>query len=352
MGRPREILGCLVRDLPVWLPALALPGRWVLARNRGDRFTRRDGGVDITASGPFSADLHVCRVFPGAARRLLRQALAQWPFGAAEAGAGTGAAAVSVILPHRGREREPLLRATVGSFLSQRDVAVECLVVEQSRTRELADLPDGVRHLHLPHAGERDGFRRSWAFNAGALAASSPILVCHDGDMPVPRDYGREVLARFRDEAVDVLHLQRFLFCLGRADTERLLADGTLPDRAIPERVRQNWKGGTLAIRRARFFELGGFDESFVGWGGEDREFFERCGLLRSWRWGYLPFVHLWHAAQATAAGAARAENLAFTDRVLAVPPEERIRRLRERRTLGGGMDVAGYVRISQAWVR
>jgi hypothetical protein len=39
-------------------------------------------------------------------------------------------------------------------------------------------------------------------------------------------------------------------------------------------------------------------DESFVGWGGEDNEFWERAQGLRVWPWTNLPLIHLWHDAQ------------------------------------------------------
>ena len=51
-------------------------------------------------------------------------------------------------------------------------------------------------------------------------------------------------------------------------------------------------------MARTAFLAIGGYDESFVGWGGEDNEFWERAHTRRVWPYGYLPIVHLWHAAQ------------------------------------------------------
>jgi hypothetical protein len=62
--------------------------------------------------------------------------------------------------------------------------------------------------------------------------------------------------------------------------------------------VLQNWKGGTIAIRNSAFFRIGGFDEGFVDWGGEDDEFFDRCQSLNHCVYGFLPFVHQWHEVQ------------------------------------------------------
>ncbi len=56
--------------------------------------------------------------------------------------------------------------------------------------------------------------------------------------------------------------------------------------------------GGSLAMTRTAFLAIGGYDESFVGWGGEDNEFWERAHTRRVWPYGYLPMVHLWHSAQ------------------------------------------------------
>ncbi len=56
--------------------------------------------------------------------------------------------------------------------------------------------------------------------------------------------------------------------------------------------------GGSIALSRDAFHAIGGYDESFVGWGGEDNEFWERAQTRRVWPYGYLPFVHLWHAPQ------------------------------------------------------
>ncbi|MGH8106448.1 MAG: galactosyltransferase-related protein, partial [Arenimonas sp.] len=96
-----------------------------------------------------------------------------------------------------------------------------------------------------------------------------------------------------------------------------------------PESIMQNSEGGgSIAITRKAYEEIGGFDESFIGWGGEDNEFWERAKTRRLWPYAFLPIVHLWHAAQP---GKAKLDNqtLSLYQKRSEVSPEIRIAKLR-----------------------
>ena len=68
---------------------------------------------------------------------------------------------------------------------------------------------------------------------------------------------------------------------------------------AAPEVIVQNLEGGgSVATTREAFESIGGMDESFIGWGGEDNEFWQRAQTCRVWPYGYLPIVHLWRPSQ------------------------------------------------------
>ena len=57
--------------------------------------------------------------------------------------------------------------------------------------------------------------------------------------------------------------------------------------------------GGSIVARRDAYDAIGGFDESFVGWGGEDNDFFDRAAFLGGvHRFAYMPILHLHHAPQ------------------------------------------------------
>ena len=242
---------------------------------------------------------------------------------------------VSFIIGHRGTERLPHLLSTLRSIAAQRGAEVECIVVEQSTAPQVRDhLPPFVRYIHTPLPDPEFGYCRSWAFNVGARAARGTLLVLHDNDLVIPEGYARNLLHR-QDQGYEVINIKRFIFYLGRADSELIASVGAKALISLtPEVVLQNAEaGGSVAVDRDGFFRIGGFDESFVGWGGEDNEFWERARTLSAWVYGYVPLIHLWHAPQpgkrAVNGNGALTANL--IERRASIPPSIRITELRRR---------------------
>ena len=258
----------------------------------------------------------------------MRAATRAWPFAFVDpTGPAAQAPELSFILPFRGADRLPQLRAVLRSLLGQAGVRVECIVVEPAPVSTVNDLPSGVRHLHVVHPEDPAPWRKSWAFNVGVREARAGIVVCHDADILAPRDYGREIL-RLMASGFEAVFPQRFLFNLGREDTEAVVREGRLSESVLPERIRQNWRGGTLAIQREAYARIGGFDEQFTGWLGEDFEFYDRCSLLRTSYHGFIPFIHLWHPEQASKSGEERERNMRRYQAIMAETAERRAGRL------------------------
>ncbi|MEI7731526.1 MAG: glycosyltransferase [Verrucomicrobiota bacterium] len=324
----RQQFGVLGLDLPRLAWCLARPGGWLHYRNRIDNLKISPDGRAVACQSQWGSNLHAMDQFPALSWPLMRRALRAWPVRLSRTPVICGAPQLSFILPHRGRLRLPLLHITIESILAQREVPVECMVVEQNERREIFDLPRGVRYLHLPHPKDPVSWRKSWAYNEGVRLASTEIVVCHDGDIPVPTRYAVEILRQFREHQWDAVFPQRFLFYLNSSVTREIIAQRSLPLCHLPECVRQNWKGGTLAIRKEAYWKIGGFDEQFIDWTGEDLEFHDRCLELNCFDYGYIPFLHLWHPPQETKLGLKREQNLAEFHNLMQIPRAERIRRL------------------------
>lgn len=329
----RTRIGALLRDWPRfelelhgWGPYRHLASPWIAVRNRNER-------LDIDGRGArcewrFTSDLHIGKVFPGTAVRLMRRALSDWPIVLQDAPRTAEKPEVSFVIGHRGLSRVPHLLATLRSIAGQRDAVVECIVVEQSREREIeSSLPGWVRYIHTPIPSSDYAYNRSWALNVGARQARGMVLVLHDNDMLCPAGYAAESL-KLVSAGSSFLELKRFIFYLSETDTLEFLATGTLATRVCT--AVQNAQGGSVAASREAFLAIGGYDESFVGWGGEDNEFWERAETGgRTYTFGYLPFVHLWHEPQGGKADRSAAPGVQRYYALAAVPPQQRIECLR-----------------------
>lgn len=311
----RHKLGALAYDWPRFLRHIG--GDWTLIRNRSETIV--SDGRGARCDWVYGSDLHIAKVYPIAGRMLMRRAFRAWPVLMRDEPASlSNAPEVAFLIGHRGTPRLANLQSTLRSIAGQSGVAIECIVVEQSAVPEIREaLPPWVRYLHTPVAPDTD-YCRAATFNAAARIARAQTLVIHDNDMLVPERYAAEIAERVREGAAFV-DPKRFIFYLDREG------------KGIEEVV-QNIKGGTIAVTKEAYFAIGGFDEDFVGWGGEDLEFWERARVHGNvYEFGWLPIIHTWHAPQPGKLQGAQAPAQQRYESIRSIPPEERIRRLRAR---------------------
>lgn len=330
----RHLLAANFLDAPRYAFVLQFPTiarslgySWVDLKNRGERLRRHADQRGPACDWRWTSDLFYPKAYPQVGRRLLKQALEEWPITFRATPISTSDTPdVSFLIGHRGSARMPQLLKTIDSIAAQQEVAVECLVIEQDATSPLqGKLPSWVRHLHTPPPWPTMPYSRSWAFNVGARAARGRYLVCHDNDICIPEQYAAE-LVRLFSKGFSAARLQRFVFYLSEEVTANLLAGTADITSSPPLAVVQNCQGHTISLTREAYFQLGGHDESFIGWGGEDNEFFDRCRMVRFHECAYLPFLHLYHAP---APGKAAAHpNTEFFEERMRVSASQRVSEL------------------------
>ena len=339
MRRIHDLPGVLVRDIGRYRRALARSGAgfrsdargWISLSNRIEHLVAEEGLPGYRCDWVWGSTLHAPGVLPWLATSVMQAALSEWPIEFAnQPRVVAETPKVSFVFAHSGRDRLPQLIRTIRSIYAQRDVSCEIIVVDQSPTPLLSALPVPLTYRHLAKEPGAPKWQKTLAYNVGARLVKGSILVFHDGDVCVPIDYARELVECIDGRGFEAASLQRFLFYLSPSDTQHCEVVDGFAGRFTPDSIAQNWKGGTIAITREGFQAIGGFDERFTGWTGEDVEFFDRCLALRHCRNGYLPFVHLWHPPQPSKLGPQRAQNLAFFQQVMNEPRAQRIQRLRQ----------------------
>ena len=320
--RFRTIIGALYYDWPRFVRALIRRRGWVLMRNRADIISVAAGSKGVSCDWEGTRSLHLCNIFPLTSNWLLRRALIDCPlsmksspslmsslltcfnssFSQKNPKMGVESLispAVSFLIGHRGTERIPLLLATLQSIASQTNVPFECIVVEQDSVPLIREhLPIWVRYKHAPASGNGDQYNRSQAFNDAAELARGEVLILHDNDMLVPMGYAKEAVDLFR-AGYEVAQLTRFVFYIDQVSSQMCYQGKVEPVYLKSESVIENVTGGgSLVISKNAYWDMGGMDESFVGWGGEDEELWDRCQTRVLYRYGSLPLIHMWHPPQ------------------------------------------------------
>lgn len=147
--------------------------------------------------------------------------------------------------------------------------AGEMIVVEQDVA---PSLPPGLGGARVVFAYNPGPFNKGWGLNVGARFSRLPLLAFGDGDLICP---GLDEAVASCRAGVPVVRAFGPVIDLDAARSAALRAAPLMPaGLAGTERGTQGEYaplcGGLVVFQRAFFQLLGGWDERFLGWGGED----------------------------------------------------------------------------------
>lgn len=214
---------------------------------------------------------------------------------------------VSVIVTHYAQPDE--LARTLAALARQdhpREL-LEIIVADDGSPQEPV-IPEGVRLVRQDDLG----FRAAAARNLGAAAATGDVLCFLDADTTPEPAYVRRLsrLPALLSEAVTVGR-RRHADLAGIPADEPIEAVGPVHELTEPEWLREAYErsgdllhaddrsyryviSAVLACSRSFFDEVGGFDEAFSSYGGEDWEW-----AHRAWQSGavlaHVPDAVAWH---------------------------------------------------------
>lgn len=224
--------------------------------------------------------------------------------------------------------RSDALALVLTGLKAQSDPRFEVVVADDGSTadhRTVVQMVSRRLGLKLTHVWHPDvGFTASQVRNLGVAAARGDYVIFLDGDCVPEIDFvaqhrklmqpgcfvnGSRVLLspRLTKELLDTPQSpcgQTAAYWLRQrfgGHASKLTGLVRLPDGNFRGQPKFRWKGirsCNLAVWRADYQKINGFDETFVGWGHEDADFVLRlhnAGLVRKNGFCATEVFHLWH---------------------------------------------------------
>ncbi len=200
-----------------------------------------------------------------------------------------GPPAVHVVIPLMDRGGTRRARNAMACLLALRDQTLPAsryrvtLVEFDTYPRWRHAVEPLVDHyLHLRGDGE---FNKSWTLNAGVrqVAVDAPVLCLLDADILADPEFLARNLARFDDPGHGAHLPHTEVLSLDPAASDALIARRCTGRSASLSMARglllRDVPGGCLWLRRSVFDRVGGLDERYLGWGGEDEDMLVRTAL-------------------------------------------------------------------------
>ncbi|MFI6470209.1 glycosyltransferase [Streptomyces sp. NPDC050516] len=202
---------------------------------------------------------------------------------------GNESAEILVVIPFRDRDTGGTrLRNLLACLLSLGDQSFprarfRVTVVESDDTPRWREVitPYVDHYVFAPKSGE---FNKSWAVNVGVVnTPGSPEAICVlDADILTDRDFIARNAARFQQPGTGGHLTYRNMLSLTAPATSHAIRqrvqhqEETADIHAMRGFVLRRPPGACVWARSSAFHRIGGFDERYEGWGGEDNDFVYR----------------------------------------------------------------------------
>jgi predicted glycosyltransferase involved in capsule biosynthesis len=198
---------------------------------------------------------------------------------------------VSVIVPVRGRN--PSLLICLDYVLKQNIEPLEVIVVEENTTKkvELERHEGKVKYIFV-EGGQY--FNKARCINTGAMSAAYNIINMNDVDMIMPIHYLSTYCKRLN--VCDMCFISKDIYYLDKVPDS--IGDFNWNGAKWTDGRKWDYAGGNFSVKKNRFIDIGGMDEQFEGYGGEDGDFYVRSQKLLKFdrvRSLDVPLLHMPH---------------------------------------------------------
>lgn len=179
---------------------------------------------------------------------------------------------ISVVMAFRGRG-DSRLEGLKKCIKCLREQTIDChiIIIEQDNTplhqAELEPLVDSYLFTY-----SNTMFNKSWAFNCGAIIAPDDLILLHDCDLLVPKNYVRESMKILGTKDM-ALPWAKILYLTEESSKQYPVSSPKISSVVTSHQA----VGGSLLVRKNFYLRIGGMDERFEGWGGEDNAFYVKA---------------------------------------------------------------------------
>jgi hypothetical protein len=256
--------------------------------------------------------------------------------------------ALSVVIPHGGDDRLPLLKHTLKTLKVYSDIG-EVIVVEMGTQPSAKTSIDGL-YDHYVFIQEAGVFHKARAINAGLSIALKELVAWIDNDLIVPPGFIDCALQELTDRRLDCLIPWNTVRFLSEADSAKVL-EGKLDYRVAHQcnsiESGKGNRGGVVLARREFACSCRGVPEEFRGWGGEDDAWFYMAEQLGKAAVTSGRDQHLFHLHHDRSSGYPPHDPLVvnpeYPNNLAAI---RRMRRLRGKEALLGEFPIADHFRL------
>jgi len=208
---------------------------------------------------------------------------------------------IDIIIPFRngGSDRFQNL-VTVTRYIEKNFINYHLIIVEDGERQTVITDSDVMTLIYKKNIG---AFNKSYLCNLGFRASRKNIFCFYDADIIV----NPETLSFCVSEMIsnDIMHdaLCPYLAVDNvkgklRFDFDEILSynylDQVSKDNENVSRLYATNSSGVVVFRSSSFREIGGYNESFSGWGVEDDELVKRAGRL-GLKWFNIPPATMYH---------------------------------------------------------
>jgi predicted glycosyltransferase involved in capsule biosynthesis len=169
----------------------------------------------------------------------------------------------------------------------------EVILIEQDKHSKISHLNLKCKHIFIK---SEMPYNRSWAFNIGLKYSHSNIIVFGDSDLIMnPDDFINGLKSLDQYEMISPYHSVIDLTPEESNLNFNNIIQINRPGRGETDNQKINISGGIAMFRKEAIEKIAGWNEQFIGWGGEDDFQTIKVKNLLTWNELKAKCYHLWH---------------------------------------------------------